>query len=79
MRHLQTLDTMRNAFTDEAVLKLLENNLSAKYALIGKLCEFTDICDVFKLSAECCGITIEGIRSMTKPSKHSFYLLLDFL
>lgn len=47
LRHLKTLDTMRNAFTDEAFVKLLEHNLSAKYGLIGKLCPKDLITDGF--------------------------------
>ena len=40
LQEIQQSDTRKNAFTDVAVSKLLDSNLSAKYAITGFLGEY---------------------------------------
>lgn len=39
LRNLQISGMTKNIHIEEAITKLLEHNLSAKYALVGKLCK----------------------------------------
>lgn len=43
LQNMQMSETKKNAFTDIAATKLLDNNLSAKYALQGHLSKFDSV------------------------------------
>ncbi|ELT95018.1 hypothetical protein CAPTEDRAFT_165326 [Capitella teleta] len=47
LQEIQASNTRKNAFTDVAVAKLLDSNLSAKYAITGFLAPNNRICDGF--------------------------------